>query len=87
MVTVTLVFDFLGISNYSGGLNTKQLEIRISNCSVIEWSVIAIAALWFQTFQNLTIGNGIGQNGCNFVKKGMPLESKTPLINRTEATI
>ena len=52
--------------------NTERFEVRISNGSVLEWSVIAIAMA--PTFLKLNNWK-LEQNGSHFVQNGTALEN------------
>ena len=70
-----------GTLEYRTHGNTKSYEVRISNGSVLEWSVIAIVIAMvspnnWKSKQNgghfALISNDFGQNGHHFVLKGKP---------------
>ena len=73
-----------------------MFEVWISNGSVLDWSVIAIAIAMVPTILKLNhwiseqngeqfnwISKGFGQNGHHFVQNGIPLENQMPLENQT----
>ena len=67
-------------------MNTEPFEVWISNGSVLEWLVIAIAPTIPKPIQWKSKQNGsddLEQNGRHFVENRMSLEKGTPLENQT----